>query len=318
MSFSPKQFIDHKCAELIRTIDGKALIAVSGGVDSSVSAALLQRAGLRTKLIFIDSGYQRKDEPKKVVARFKEAGYDIELIDAREHFYRRTFPRHTIEDKMEAFRSTYFDTIIKYAKDKRIGTLVQGTQFYQTTTQIGHSMPNRRFWSSGIQLIEPVRGLVKDDVRALAKALKLRQDVVRRMSFPGPGILMRFYGNPTMKKIRITTKATEIVDAMLHENTSVFKHAYQVFPYLLSDIEISYINRNYKKAKGWIILVRSLQQCKTGTGYVYRPFFIPRVIEEKLVSDLMDIQGVARVCFDLSPKHFSVLKPGAGANIELT
>lgn len=317
MASSPKKYINQKCVELNSNIKGRVLVAASGGVDSSVSAALLKRAGIRTRLIFIDSGYQRKNEPDTVMSQFKKMGYDIDIINAKKVFYKNTFSKYKIEDKEFAFRNTYFDLIIKYAKKEKIDTLVQGTQFYKTSTQIGHSMPNHKFLLSKIKLVEPVKALPKDHIRAIARELGLPKNITERMSFPGPGILMRFYGRPTTKKISIVREATEIVDTMLKKYVEIFKKSYQVFPYLLSDTPISYLDSNNKKAKGWIILIRSLQQHKDKLGYVYRPLFIPKKIEEKLVSDLMKIKDVARVCFDLSPKYGSGFKVRTGATIEI-
>lgn len=317
MTFNPKKYVAQKCVELNSEVKGKVLVAVSGGVDSTVSAALIKKAGIKTKLLFIDSGYQRKGEPKAVVSQFKKMGYDIDLISAKKLFRKKT-THSKIENRLAGFRNTYFDLIIKYARENKIGTLVQGTQFYKTSVQTGHSAPNDKFLSSKIKLIEPVRGMPKDHIRAIARELGLPESTTKRMSFPGPGFLIRVYGKPTAKKLAIISEATDIVDAMLKKHAGVFKNAYQLFPYLLADISISYKDENNEKAKGWIILIRSLQQLpdKDGPGYIYRPLCIPRKIEEKLVLDLMKIKGVARVCFDLSPKNGSGLKVRTGATIE--
>ena len=91
MSFDPANYIKKKSAEFSENAHDTVLVAVSGGVDSLTSASLLKHAGVPTKLIFIDNGYQRINEPKTVVEFFRKQGFDIELINAKKRFYEATF-----------------------------------------------------------------------------------------------------------------------------------------------------------------------------------------------------------------------------------
>lgn len=312
-SFDVQQFIADKTRELAATIQGTVLVAVSGGVDSLTSALLLREAGVDTRLLFIDSGYQREGEPKDVFAFFQSQGFTIDLVDAQDTFYAATFQSDTPAGKRDAFRNVYFSLLLAYVKGHNISYIAQGSQFHALTTQIAHNAPTEELLASDCELIEPILGITKNNVRAIAKALGAPQEAYSRMSFPGPGLLIRFSGKPTLEKIATISRATKIIDTMIANESQLLLHAYQVFPFLLSGAQIPYIDASEQKASGDIMIIRSLQQHVGEDTILYAPLRLTDELQDEIVKKMMELPGIARVVFDMTPKQGigSNVKPGA-------
>jgi GMP synthase (glutamine-hydrolysing) len=137
-----------------------------------------------------------------------------------------------------------------------------------------------------------------------------------RRPFPGPGLLLRFGGEYTMEKLRLIRLATKIVDEFLKKYSKIFVNCYQMFPYLVSDEPVTYINQKGKGNLGKILVIRAVKQKLVTGKIVYEPFAIPMVYRTDLTKQLMNISGIARVCFDHTSKYGAGDKVKPGATIE--
>jgi len=223
MVLDVQKFVNEKVEEIRRIVnDEKALIAVSGGVDSTTCAVLTHKAIYdNLQCIFIDTGFMRLSEPEKVKSFFEELDLPFKIIDAKDRFMTPLKGLEDAEEKRKVFRQTFYDVLSESAKEEGCKLLVQGTiapdwietkggikTQHNVLEQIGIS-PVEKF---GFQVIEPIAYLYKDQVREVANFLEIKLDVSQRQPFPGPGLLVRIIGEVTKEKLDIEKKATEIVE----------------------------------------------------------------------------------------------------------
>ncbi len=225
--FKPEEFVQ-KCIEEIRKLGiTRALAAVSGGVDSTTAAVLTYRAiGEKLCPIFLDTGFMRLNEPEKVVNILRKVLPSIELIDVKDRFYRELRGLKDAEIKRITFRKIFYKTLSEIANLKKCEWLVQGTiapDWIETRGGIKtqHNVlehvgidPVREF---GFKVVEPLRELYKDQVRAVAKYLGIPDEIVYRQPFPGPGLLVRCVGEFYIEKLEVLKKAHDIVEKMLEK-----------------------------------------------------------------------------------------------------
>jgi GMP synthase (glutamine-hydrolysing) len=218
-----ENFVEKQCEE-IKTVVGneKALIAVSGGVDSTTCAILTHKAiDDKLQCVFIDTGFMRLDEPEKVKQYYNELKLPFKIIDASKRFIDAQEGLVSAEDKRKVFRQTFYDVLSESAKEEGCRFLVQGTiaadwietkggikTQHNVLSQVGIN-PVEKF---GFQVIEPLVNLYKDQVREVAKLLNIRTDISERQPFPGPGLLVRVIGDINQEKLDIEKKATKIVE----------------------------------------------------------------------------------------------------------
>ncbi len=228
MTFNPEEFIAKKVEEIRKLVGNeKVLAAVSGGVDSTTAAALAFKAlgPEQIRVIFIDTGFMREGEPGWVKEVLKDV-MPVEIVDVKEEFYKHLMGLSDAEEKRKVFRELFYNVVSKEAKEWGATWLVQGTtapDWIETTggiktqhnvlEQLGINV--REKW--GFKLLEPLVELYKDEVRAVARALGLPEEIASRQPFPGPGLLVRVVGKVTMDKLETVRKATKIVEDMLKE-----------------------------------------------------------------------------------------------------
>ncbi len=226
--FDPKAFIEKKVEEIRKLVgDEKVLAAVSGGVDSTTAAALAFKAlgPQQIKVIFVDTGFMRKGEPEWVKEILKDV-MPVEIVDAKERFYKAVEGLEDAEEKRKAFREVFYQVVSEEAKKWGATWLVQGTtapDWIETTggiktqhnvlEQLGINV--REKW--GFKLLEPLVELYKDEVRAVARALGLPEEIASRQPFPGPGLLVRIPGKVTMEKLETVREATYIAEKELEK-----------------------------------------------------------------------------------------------------
>lgn len=304
--FSTKQYIKKACRNIIEAnSEDRILVTVSGGVDSSTTAALIAKTGLKSQPIFIDTGFLRINESEIVTKFFKN---NIKIIDKKKLFYNALKNISEPVKKREVFRQLYFKIIKEYVIKNKFSAIAQGTQFHKTKTKRYHNSPTDDFLSLNIKILEPVKGLSKQEIRLVAKQLGLPDEIINRRPFPGPGLLLRFGGRYTKEKLEIIKHVTAIVDAFLLKNKMALKDVYQIFPYL-TDESATFIDSNGKGSTASIVLIRALMvEIKRGE-ILYKPFILPKVIQKKLVNEIMKSNMVSRVCFDMTPKY------GVGENV---
>jgi len=300
-----KKFINEKIKEIKETVGGeKAISVLSGGVDSSTVTVLGYRAlESRLKTIFIDNGLMRKGEPENVVKTFKKLGIKVEVINAKEKFFRVLKGKTDPEEKRKIISDVFYGMFLRKILEKnRVKFLLQGTNLtdieetvagikfqHNVLEQIGIST-EKKF---GYRLSEPLIELRKNDIRKVAKLLGLPEEIHQRIPFPGPALATRVIGEVTPEKIEIIRKATTIVERELKNSG-----AFQYFPVLLQDKSTGV--RNKKRELGNIIILRCVESKDARKA---TPTKLSWRVLEKITKRLTtEIPGVNRVCYDLTPK----------------
>ncbi|MFB0561054.1 MAG: ATP-binding protein [Candidatus Lokiarchaeia archaeon] len=303
--FDAKQFLKEKVDWIRQEVgDEKAIVAASGGVDSSVTAVLGFKA-FKNKLtvVFLDNGLMREGETEAVTKIFKDMGIETKLYDVKDNFFQAMKNLTDPEEKRKAFRQTFYESLSDVARELGVKILLQGTiaadvsetvrgvkSQHNVLEQIGIN-PLQEF---GFRIIEPVKELYKPEVRQLAKELKLPESVVNRKPFPGPALSVRVIGEITPEKVEMVRKATKIVE---EESTEL--PSFQVFAVLLND-RATGVTEKGERAYGNIIVIRAVDSKDAMTA---EPTNIPwdRLLRMKnrIVSE---IPGVSRVLYDITSK----------------
>lgn len=218
-----EEFVDKQVEEIQRVVGfEKALIAVSGGVDSTTCAVLTHRAmGNRLQCAFIDTGFMRLKEPEGVKQFFDELKLPFKIIDARKRFMDSLKGLEDAEEKRKVFRQTFYEVLSENAKVEGCKFLVQGTiapdwietkggikTQHNVLDQIGINTVEK----FGFNVIEPLMNLYKDQVREVAVFLGIPLEFSQRQPFPGPGLLVRIVGEVNEEKLDLEKKATKIVE----------------------------------------------------------------------------------------------------------
>jgi len=226
--FDPESFVEREVNE-IRSIIGrsKALIAVSGGVDSSTCAVLTHMAiNDRLICVILDNAFMREGEPKKVaeVLSSPPLNLPVKVEHVQEHFLDALNGLRDAEEKRKAFRATFYEVLSEIAKRESCDYLVQGTILadiietkggiktqHNVLEQIGIS--TRRLY--GFKVVEPLVNLLKQQVREVARYLKIPAEITERQPFPGPGLSVRVVGRIGVDKLTALKRATAIVEEEL-------------------------------------------------------------------------------------------------------
>ena len=217
--FNADKFIKETITNLKKEITGKALIAFSGGVDSTVCAALVNKAiGKQLIAVHVDTGYMRKNESENVKKLMDEIGLNYRFIDASKEFYSALKHIEDPEKKRKIIGEKFIRIFEKVAENEGVEYLVQGTiapdwiesggelrDTIKSHHNVGGLPENMK-----LKLVEPLRDLYKDEVRKVARTLKL--SVSERQPFPGPGLAIRIIGEATPERTEIVREACDIVE----------------------------------------------------------------------------------------------------------
>jgi GMP synthase (glutamine-hydrolysing) len=222
-----KKFIEEQ-AKAINDAVGQnlAINALSGGVDSSAVTMIGHKAlGDRLKTYFINNGLMREGEPESVVSLFRDMGVHVQLIDAREEFFKALKGIKDPEEKREAITQTFYKKVFgRLVRESGARHLLQGTILTDVDeTVAGIKRQHNVFEQLGInpeeafgyRILEPLVQLRKDGVRKVAEALGLPESVYNRMPFPGPALSARVIGEATPERIALVRKATAITEEVL-------------------------------------------------------------------------------------------------------
>ena len=245
--FDPEKFINERVDQIREIVgDARALIAVSGGVDSTTCAALTHAAiGDNLLCVILDDAFMREGEPERVAQLLSQPplGLPVEILDVRARFLTALKGLTDAEEKRKAFRETFYRTLGETAEKGKFRHLVQGTiqaDIEETTrgvktqhnvlSQVGIN-PLERY---GFQIIEPLLTLYKPQVRAVARFLKVPAEMSERQPFPGPGLSVRVVGEVRADKLEALQKATAIAEESLAEYQPS-----QYFAAILDNMEVS-------------------------------------------------------------------------------
>jgi GMP synthase (glutamine-hydrolysing) len=298
------KFIEEKIEEIKSTVGPeKAISALSGGVDSSACTVIAHRAiGANLKVIFIDDGLMRANEPQEVSRIFADMGIQVDIIDAQDEFFYAIKGKSDPEEKRKAFRDIFYTVFGREVLKSEAKFLVQGTiaadiietkggvkTQHNILEQIGID-PEKGF---GFRAVEPLRELFKHEVRKVAKELGLPEKIYERMPFPGPGLATRVVGEATLERVSLVRKATQIVEEEI-ESLKPF----QAFAVLLNDKGTG-VEEGQRKF-GNIIIVRSVESKDAITADpTHIPWEILMSISKRITSEIPD---VVRVAYEITPK----------------
>ncbi|MEM2320281.1 MAG: ATP-binding protein [Candidatus Bathyarchaeia archaeon] len=227
-TFDPKTFVERQVEEIKRVIgNSRALVAVSGGVDSSTCAVLTHMAiGNNLVCVFLDDGFMRLNEPEKVAEILSKPPLNlpIKIERVKERFLNALIGIKDAEEKRKIFRATFYEVLSEIARRDRCEYLVQGTILadiietkdgiktqHNVLEQIGIN-PRELY---GFKVVEPIASLMKWQVREVARYLKIPSEISERQPFPGPGLSIRVVGEVKLDKLMTLKKATMIVEECL-------------------------------------------------------------------------------------------------------
>ncbi len=223
--FDPKGYVDRQVKEIKRVLGGeRGLIAVSGGVDSTTSAALTHRAiGENLLCVMLDDAFMREKETETVASLLSQPPLNLPLkvLNVQQRFLDELKGTRDAEEKRKKFRETFYKTLGDVAEEEGCRFLVQGTikadidetkggikTQHNVLAQIGISTVERY----GFQVIEPVASLYKEEVRKVARYLGVPKEISERQPFPGPGLSVRVVGEIRVDKLETLKKATVIAE----------------------------------------------------------------------------------------------------------
>lgn len=226
--FDPQKFVETAVAEMKKNIGSeKALVAVSGGVDSTTCAVLTRKAiGENLACVILDDAFMRQGEPEHVAETLSKPPFNVPatVVDVRERFLKAMKTLKDAEEKRKMFRETFYQVLAETAKKEKCKILVQGTiradiietvggvkTQHNVLEQMGIS-PMERF---GFKVVEPLLPLFKEQVRMVARLLGLPPEFSERQPFPGPGLSVRVVGEIRRDKLETLRKATAIAESEL-------------------------------------------------------------------------------------------------------
>lgn len=248
--------------------DEKVIIALSGGVDSSVASVLASEAiGDQLEAIFVDHGLLRKDEAKQVEDTFKDR-LNFKLVDAQDEFIEALSGIRDPEKKREIIGHKFIEVFEREAKKSGATFLLQGTIAPDWIESEGNIKSHHNLTlPDGLELkiIEPLRELYKDEVREVGRSLNLPDAIVDRQPFPGPGLAVRVLGDVTAEKLRICREANAILNENV-ESEGLDKDLWQYFV-VLTDSKVTGVKGDQRDF-GYLVVIRMVQSFDAMTANV--------------------------------------------------
>ena len=303
-------FIAQQLDALRRQIgDKKVLLALSGGVDSSVVAALLVKAvGKQLVCVHVNHGLLRKGEPEQVIQVFRnEMDANLIYVDAVDRFLDKLAGVSDPEEKRKIIGKEFIDVFAEEAKKQDgIQFLAQGTIYPDILESDGvkaHHNVGGLPKELNFELVEPVKLLYKDEVRMVGKTLGLPDNMVYRQPFPGPGLGVRCTGAITRDRLEAVRES----DAILREefaNNGLEGKVWQYFT-TVPDYRSTGI-RNGKRTWEWPVIIRAVNSVDATSATIEEiPYAVLNHITQRILSE---VQGVNRVLYDLSPKPVATIE----------
>ena len=310
-------FIEEQVAEIRAQVgDKKVLLALSGGVDSSVVAALLIKAiGRQLVCVHVNHGLMRKGESEQVVEVFgKELDANLIYIDATDRFLNLLAGVSDPEAKRKIIGAEFINVFDEEAaKLEGIEFLAQGTIYPDILESIKakeSGKPVKSHHNVGglpedmkMELVEPVKLLFKDEVRVVGEALGLPHAMVYRQPFPGPGLGVRCLGAITRDRLHALREA----DAILREEFDNCGLAQKVWQYFIAVPDMKSVGvRNEMRYEGWPAIIRAVNTTDAMTATIEEiPYAVLHKITNRITSE---VEGINRVLMDLTPKPVGTIE----------
>jgi GMP synthase (glutamine-hydrolysing) len=299
---SPAEFVEQAIKSMREVLPrGRAVVACSGGVDSTVCAVLAHQAfGERAHAVFLDTGFMRADEAPLVERALAGLGISLEVFPVAPRFFQALAGITDPEEKRRRFRATFYAVLAEILAEKGAEALVQGTiaanvAETRAAVKTHHNVLDweAQVWPKERVVLEPLRTLLKPEVRELARYLGLPEEFLGRQPFPGPGLAVRVVGEVTPEGVELLRQATRIVEAETADLP-----AFQAFPILLAEkaTGVKGGTRHY----GEVLVLRFV---RSGDALSAEPLALPWERLQALVERLLrELPALSRVLYDLTPK----------------
>ena len=308
--WTPAHFITDTVEALKKQIgDRKVIMALSGGVDSTVAATLIHRAiGDRLFGIFVDNGVLRKDEFENVIETYNKIGLNVKGIDAKQRFYNDLAGKVDPEEKRKVIGSLFIDVFQEESKKiEGVGLLGQGTIYPDVIESVsvhGPSVTIKSHHNVGglpehlhLELVEPLRSLFKDEVRKVGRELGIPADMIDRHPFPGPGLAIRILGEITEEKVQLLQQADHIYIKALKDN-NLYATVWQAGAILLpvKSVGVMGDERTYE----FTVALRAVTSVDGMTAdWSHLPYEFLANVSNEIINN---VRGINRVVYDISSK----------------
>ncbi len=305
--FDPEKFVEESIENIKNTVKGKAIIAVSGGVDSTVSAVIVSKAiGENLLAVYIDTGLMRKNETQRVEEMLKNLKINYKILDRSDDFLSNlkgvTDPEMKRKIVGERFIRNFEEEAIRFGAEYLVqGTIapdwIESGGGIRDTIKSHHNVGGLP-QNISLKIVEPLRDLYKDEVRKLARYLNI--PVSERQPFPGPGLAIRIIGEVDKEKLEILREATAIVEDEIEKavEKGEIQRPWQYFAILLPIRTVGV--HGDKRAYGYTIAVRCIDSIDGMSGtFSNIPY---RILENISLRITNTIKVVNRVVYDITHK----------------
>ncbi|MCA1763192.1 MAG: glutamine-hydrolyzing GMP synthase [Cryomorphaceae bacterium] len=309
-NWTPHNFVEDTVDKLSKQLGSdKVILGLSGGVDSSVAAELLNRAiGSNLYCIFVDNGLLRKNEFEQVLESYKEMGLNVRGVDARKDFYKALAGVTDPELKRKAIGKVFIDVFDDAAHEvKDVKWLAQGTIYPDVIESLSVKGPSATIKSHHnvgglpdfmkLKVVEPLRALFKDEVRLVGKDMNVPANILARHPFPGPGLAIRILGDITEEKVRMLQEVDHIFIKNLKESGE-YDNVWQAGSILLpvQSVGVMGDERTYEKA----VALRAVTSTDGMTAdWCHLPYQLLAKISNEIINN---VKGINRVVYDISSK----------------
>jgi len=317
-TWTMKSFIEKKINDIKEQVAGaEVVLGLSGGVDSTVSAVLLHKAlGEKLHCIFVDNGLLRKKEKERVEEIFKKnIKLDLQVVDAESEFLNALKGVTDPEKKRKIIGGIFIQVFEEKAKKfKNVKFLAQGTLYPDVIeSQSFFGGPSKMIKSHhnvgglpekmGLELVEPLRDLFKDEVREVGRELKISEELVNRQPFPGPGLAVRIIGEVTRRRLSVLREADWII-IDIAKKRGIYSKTWQIFGVLLpiKSVGVMGDDRTYENT----ICLRAVTSSDGMTAdWAKIPYEVLGEISNTIINQ---VEGINRVVFDISSKPPSTIE----------
>ena len=309
-SWTPAAFVDTTVHNLKEEIgNGKVVLGLSGGVDSTVAAILLHKAiGKNLYCIFVNNGLLRKNEFDSVLHQYEDMGLNVKGVDASEKFLSALKDKSDPEEKRKAIGNAFIEVFDDEANQVQgVDWLGQGTIYPDVIESVsvnGPSVAIKSHHNVGglpdfmkLKIVEPLRMLFKDEVRRVGKEMGIHSDLLGRHPFPGPGLAIRILGDVTAEKVRVLQEVDAIfIDSL--RKWDLYDKVWQAGAILLpiNSVGVMGDERTYEK----VVALRAVESTDGMTAdWVNLPYEFLQEVSNSIINR---VNGVNRVVYDISSK----------------